>query len=248
MVTSNGKKSLMHIDDIRKYNFFQNKEIQEFKPLAQQGYSNRIYLIKTSNKKYLVRKFQISLDRKTEFTVQQKAFSKNIAGKPIFLDIKNGLMLTEFIEGKHCIKLTQYNIKKLALLLKKLHKIKVRQKQNSFKDNFSFKYKKVKKAFTILDKEPKEYALGHNDLHAKNIIFTQKSIKLIDWEYARYSDIYFDLVSIIIEYRLNKKESKIFLQNYFYRKKINYKKIKAFTIIYKELWSLWFKKLKSGEL
>jgi len=248
MATSHGKKSLMQIDDIKNHHFFKNKTIQEFKPLAQQGHSNRIFLIKLANKKYLARKFQISLDRKAEFQIQKKAFYKKIAGKPILLDVKNGFMITEFIEGEHKNKLNQQELKKLALLLRKLHKIKIRQKQNSFKENFLFKNTKVKKAFILLDREPKEYALGHNDLHAKNILFTPTSIKLIDWEYARYSDIYFDLVSIIIEYKLNKKDSKTFLKNYFYKKKINYKKIEAFTLIYKELWKLWFQKLKDKSI
>jgi len=232
----------MKIDDLKHYKLFEHQKIIEFKPLEQQGYSNTIYFIKTAHKKYLARKFKISLDRKAEFQIQKKAFSKNIAGEPILLDVQNGFMITKFIEGKHKNSLTQQELKKMALLLKKLHKINIRQKQNSFKENFLFKDTKVKKAFIILDKEPKEYALGHNDLHPKNIIFNKKSIKLIDWEYARYSDIYFDLVSIIIEYKLNQKDTKTFLHNYFYRKKINYKKVEAFTLIYKELWKLWFQK------
>jgi len=238
----------MKAEDLKQYELFNNQKIIEFKPLAQQGHSNTIFFIKTANKKYLARKFKISLDRKAEFQIQKKAFDKHLAGKPILLDVKKGFMITEYIEGEHKNKLNQQEIKKLALLLKKLHKIKIRQKQNTFKENFSVKDTKVKKAFIILDKEPKEYALGHNDLHAKNILFTPTTIKLIDWEYARYSDIYFDLVSIIIEYKLNKQESKTFLENYFYRKKINYKKIEAFTLIYKELWRLWFEKLDKGEL
>jgi thiamine kinase-like enzyme len=157
-------------------------------------------------------------------------------------------MITKYLEGKHQTKLSQQELKKTALLLKKLHKIKVRQKQNHFKENFTFKNKKVKHAFMVLEKEPKEYALGHNDLHPKNIIFSKNSIKLIDWEYARYSDIYFDLVSIIIEYKLNRKDTRTFLKSYLGKQKINHKKVKAYTLIYKELWRLWFEKLDRGEL
>ena len=238
----------MHIDELNRYKLFQNVKIEEFKPLENQGHSNIIYLIKTQKQKYLIRKFQITLDRKKEFSIQKKAFLKNIAAEPLLLDIENGLMITAYLEGKQQTKLNQHELKKLALLLKKLHKIKVPQKQNNFKENFTFKEKKIKKAFILLEKEPKEYALGHNDLHAKNIIFSKNSIKLIDWEYARYSDIYFDLVSIIIEYKLNRKDSATFLRSYFERKEVNYKKIKAFTLIYKELWRLWFLKLAKGEL
>jgi len=234
--------------DLQKYKLFKNKTIEELKPLENQGHSNLIYLLQTQKKKYLIRKFQISLDRKEEFSIQKKAFLKNIGAEPILLDIENGLMITTYLEGKHQTRLSQHELKKLALLLKKLHKVKVPQKQNSFKENFKFKDKKVKKVFILLDKKPKEYALGHNDLHAKNILFYKNSIKLIDWEYARYSDIYFDLVSIIIEYKLNRKDSATFLRSYFERREINHKKIKAFTLIYKELWKLWFLKLAKGEL
>jgi thiamine kinase-like enzyme len=247
MVTLHGKKSLMHIDTIKRYKLF-SSNIELFKPLENQGHSNLIYLLKTENKSYLVRKFQITLDRKAEFLIQKKAFFKNIAAEPILLDEKNGLMITMYLKGKHQTKLSQQKLKKIALLLKKLHKIKVRQKQNSFKENFTFKEKRVKHAFMVLAKEPKEYALGHNDLHAKNIIFSKNSIKLIDWEYARYSDIYFDLVSIIIEYKLNRRDKATFLRSYLGKKKVNHKKIEAYTLIYKELWRLWFEKLDKGEL
>ena len=203
---------------------------------------------KTSQKKYLLREFKISIDRKTEFSIQKKAYQHNIGAKPILLDREKGLMISEFIEGKHKEKLNQHELKKMALLLKKLHKIKIRQKRNSFKENFNFKNKKVKRAFMILEKEAKEYTLGHNDLHSQNILFTKRAIKLIDWEYARYSDIYFDLVSIIIEYKLNRKDKTTFLRSYFQKKRVNPKKIEAFTLIYKELWKLWFEKLERGEL
>lgn len=239
MPMRHGEKSLMLIE---------NLALEKLKLLAQQGYSNEIYLFEHSSKKYLLRKFKIDLDRKLEFQIQKKAFAKNIAAKPILLDEKKGLMVVEYLAGEHKTKLTQQELKKIAQLLIKLHKIKTRKKQNSFKEHFSFKNKKVKKAFSILDKETKEYALGHNDLHARNIIFYKTSIKLIDWEYARYSDIYFDLVSIMIEYKLNTKDSNTFLRSYFGRKKINRKKLKAFTIIYKALWTLWFEKLAKGEL
>ncbi len=238
----------MNIDRVKEYKLFENKKIEEFKPLENQGHSNLIYLLKTKNEKYLIRKFQITLDRKKEFLIQKKAFLNKIGAEPILLDEKNGLMITKYINGKHQTKLSQQELKKIALLLKKLHKIKVRQKQNSFKENFTFKDKKVKKVFIVLDKEPKEYALGHNDLHAKNIIFSKNSIKLIDWEYARYSDIYFDLISIIIEYKLNSKDRSTFLKSYLGKKRINHKKLKAYTLIYKELWRLWFEKLSRGEL
>ena len=236
------------IERLKRYKIFQEEPLLSCKLLEQQGHANRVYLLQTKRKKYLLRHFQIDIDRKREFNIQTKLYRKKIAPKPILLDLNNGVMISEFIEGTHKIKLNQQELKKMAQLLKKVHKTKTNQKRNSFRKNFSFNHKKVKRAFILLEKEKKEYALGHNDLHPKNIIFTKRTIKLIDWEYARYSDIYFDLVSIIIEYKLNKKDTLTFLRSYLGKRKINQKKIKAFTLIYKELWRLWFKKLEQGEL
>jgi len=237
---------MIKLNHIKALKPFTNKTILSIKPLTQQGHANTIYLLKTEQKKYILREFKIKIDRKMEFKVQKKTHKQKIASEAILLE--ENLMISEFLEGNHKEKLSQQELKKIAQLLKKLHKIKIRQKQNSFKSNFSFNHKKAKKAFMILDRQKREYALGHNDLHPQNIIFNKKTIKLIDWEYARYSDIYFDLVSIIIEYKLNKKDTKTFLQSYFGKKSINHKKINAYTIIYKELWKLWFEKLAKGEL
>lgn len=234
-----GEESLMSIE---------NLVLERLNLLENQGYSNAIYLLEHQKKKYLVRKFKIDLDRQLEFQIQQKAFAKNIAAKPILLDEVKGLMVVEYLVGEHKTKLSQQELKKLSQLLKKLHKLQTRKKQYNFKEHFSFKDKKVKQAFVVLGKEPKEYALGHNDLHAKNIIFFKRTIKLIDWEYAHYNDIYFDLAAILVEYKLNTKDSNIFLRSYFGRKKINRKKLESFTIIYKSLWKLWLEKLAKGLL
>jgi thiamine kinase-like enzyme len=237
---------MIKINNILSLEPFKHQHILSIRPIEKQGHANTIYLIRTQEKKYILREFKIKIDRKMEFKIQKKVHKQQIGAEALLL--KKTLMISEFIEGTHKEKLTQRELKKMAQLLKKLHKVKIRQKRNSFKENFNTHHKKAKKAFILLNQQKKEYALGHNDLHPQNIIFNKKNIKLIDWEYARYSDIYFDLVSIIIEYKLNLKDREIFLYSYFNRKKINYKKIEAFKIIYKELWKLWFQKLERGEL
>jgi thiamine kinase-like enzyme len=100
----------------------------------------------------------------------------------------------------------------------------------------------------ILQKQKKELVLCHNDLHPQNILFSN-SIKLIDWEYAGVNDRYFDLASIIIEFKLSQRDEVIFLRSYFKRaSKVNSQKLFAYKVIYKELWRLWFEKLDRGEL
>ena len=234
--------------DLQQYELFKNKKIEKFILLENQGHCNYNYLVLSEKKNYLIRKFKLDNDRKSEFKIQKAVARKNIGATPLLLDEQNGLIIAQYLEGRHQSKLSQQMLKKMAKVLKRLHKIKIRQKKNSFKSNFNFKNKKVKKAFVILEKQKKQYALGHNDLHPQNILFHKKEIKFIDWEYARNSDIYFDLVSIIIEYKLNQKDSQTFLRSYFLREAVNHKKVEAFTLIYKELWRLWFERLERGEL
>ena len=230
------------IEALKRYEIFQKEPLLSCQLLEQQGHANRVYLLQTKRKKYLLRHFQIDIDRKREFNIQTKLYRKKIAPQPILLDLNNGVMISEFIEGEHRERLNQQELKKMAQLLRRVHRIKTNQKRNSFRENFSFNDVKVKRAFILLEKERREYALGHNDLHPKNIIFTKRAIKLIDWEYARYSDIYFDLVSIIEEHRLNRRDSCSFLKSYFQKRAVNRRKLEAFTTIYRARWRVWFEK------
>ena len=234
--------------DLTAYKLFENQTIKEFKPLAIQGYCNINYLLETQENRYLIRKFKLTNDRESEFKIQKLIATKNIGARPLLLDESKGLMIAEFIEGKHKTNPNSQELKKLALLIKKLHHIKTRQKQSKLRKNFQFKDKKALKAFIKLQSYKQEPVLCHNDLHDKNILFG-KTVKLIDWEYAGTNDRYFDLASIIIEFKLNRADEKAFLGAYFEKYfKVNSKKLTLYKVIYKELWRLWFLKLDSGEL
>ncbi len=233
---------------LKSYPILKNQAIKKVKLLKQQGHCNINYLVRTNNKKYLLRKFKHKSDRRAEFYIQSLAYKKGIAAKPLLLDEKKQLMICDFIEGEHRYKLKQQSLKKLALTLKKLHQIKLQQQPNNFRGSFKYKDKKAQRAFNTIASFKPEYVLGHNDLHPKNILFGKK-IQLIDWEYAGKSDRYFDLAAIIIEFKLNKKDETTFLRAYFQNKKRpNRKKLEAFKVVYTTLWTVWFGKLERGQL
>lgn len=203
---------------------------EELELLPNQGYCNLNYLLEKEGKKYLVRKFKLAdRDRKLEFKIQKLAFQKGIGAKPLYMD--DSIMIGEFIEGVHRKKLSKKEIRQLALVIKKLHKIKIRQKPIAL----SRKAQKFKK----------ELVLSHGDLSVKNILFG-KAPMLIDWEYAGVNDKYFDLASICIEFRLNKADEAYFLRAY--GDKINYEKLLVYKDIFTLLSKEWFKKLEKGEL
>jgi thiamine kinase-like enzyme len=236
------------IEVLKEYQLFREQKISSLKRLENQGHCNINYLLVTKQKKYLIRRFKLTNDRKSEFKIQKAIAKKNIGATPLLLDEFNAIMVSEFIDGTHKTKLNRISLKKLALLIRKLHKIKIRQKPTYLKKDFTPKEKKALQALRKLKTYKKEPVLCHNDLHPQNILFG-KSIKLIDWEYAGVNDRYFDLASIIIEFRLSARDEALFLRSYFKREsKANSQKLIIFKIIYRELWRVWFEKLKRGEL
>ncbi len=203
---------------LKGYSCFKDEKLKELTLLDKQGLSNSNYLLKTTKKKYIIRVFtSLHVDREFEFEVSKKAYKKSIGAKPILLDMDNSLMIYEFLDGFHRFKLKRDDIKNIALLLRKLHQIKVSHRK-------------------------KDFVLCHHDLNPRNFIFS-KDIKLIDWEYARINDRYFDLASVVLEFKLNKKEEKLFLKSYFKNSHlIDRKKINFFKIEYMKICKKWFKK------
>jgi thiamine kinase-like enzyme len=194
------------IDFLKEYAIFQNETLQNLTLLENQGFCNTNYLLRTSKNKYVIRVFKNNINRKFEFDTQQKVHQKGIAPKPLLLDLQHSLMIYQFVEGLHKVKLKKHHLRALATLLNRLHKTKVR---GSF---------------------PKDFVLCHHDLNPLNILFSH-TITLIDWEYARINNRYFDLATIAVEYNLTLKEEAYFLYAYFknhaagkemYDYKINY--------------------------
>ncbi|MBT8349543.1 MAG: phosphotransferase family protein [Sulfurovum sp.] len=226
---------------LTQYALFENDTLQSVTLLKTQGFCNENYLLKTSNNQYLLRKFKLENNRKREFKVQKLAYKRKIAAKPHLLDDENGLMICDFIEGDHKETLNTQDLKKLSILLQKLHKIQIRQTPIDLKKSLTSQSKEIQQAFQIIQRYKVENVLCHNDLNPKNILFSAKEIKLIDWEFATTNDRYFDLASICVEFELNKREENTFLEAYFgKRTKVYKEKLDAYKVIYKALCAQWF--------
>ena len=245
----------MNLESIRNYNIFK-EELLSLDLLKNQGFNNISYLLKTTNKSYVIRVFKsnesVNISREFEYEIQKKAYKKNIASKPIFFN--EHFMIYEYEKGIHKTKLSTWELKNLILKIKKFHKFKINEKPYDLKKDLlnydknlnDFRSKKlIKESFRnllLLKKFKQDLVLTHHDLNPKNILFKNNSIKIIDWEYAGLNDRFFDLASICVEFSLNKKDEKLMLQSYFnqYKKK-HLQKLNHFKIIYKNLCSLWFK-------
>ena len=224
--------------DLNRYKLFKNQKYTISK-LPNQGLCNINYIAKTPLKNYLIREFRLpNIDRDFEFKVQKKAYLKGVAPKPIVLDLEQNLMITEFVIAEHLFTLNRKNLKQLALTLKRVHKIKIYQKPHNHKKDFKLKNKKAQKIILKLKKYKRDLTINHHDLNPKNILFANK-ITLIDWEFARINDRYFDLATISVEFRLNRDNELYFLRQYFSRDRFSIDKLNLYKELYKELCAIW---------
>ncbi|MDD2894663.1 MAG: phosphotransferase family protein [Aliarcobacter sp.] len=245
----------MNLESLRSYNIFK-EELLSLDLLKNQGFNNISYLLKTSSKSYVIRVFKsnesVNISRKFEYEIQKKAYKKNIASKPIFLN--ENFMIYEYEKGIHKTKLSTLELKNLVLKIKKFHNFKVKTKAYDIKKDLlnydknlnDFKSKKLinesRRNLFLLKRFKKDLVLTHHDLNPKNIIFRNNNIAIIDWEYAGLNDCFFDLASVCIEFSLNEKNEKLILKNYFnHYKKNHIQKLNHFKIIYKNLCDLWFR-------
>lgn len=246
------------ISFIKTHDFFKKKYIKNIMLVKNQGLCNTNYIVKTKKQSYVLRFFHsnksVNISREFEYKVQKEAFRKNLTAKPYYFDKKNGLLISNYLKGKHKNKLKSKELKTLIKKVKKVHKLKMKSKtydfnidlnhyKNSLHDKKSQKLiKKLKKKLKKLRNFKKNLALCHHDLNPKNIIFSDKNIYLIDWEYAGINDIFFDLATICIEFNLDKRKKKILLKQYFKNLKYShFQKLKCYEKIYSLLCKLWFK-------
>jgi thiamine kinase-like enzyme len=71
----------------------------------------------------------------------------------------------------------------------------------------------VQKLKNLMPKQQK--GLCHQDLVPDNFIFDGTTLYLVDWEYAEWSDPFFDLAALCIEHQFDEEEKAMLLNDYF---------------------------------
>lgn len=237
------------IDQLKQYELFESRNIEAYELLENQGYCNENYLIRSEEKKYILRKFiRTDIDRAFEFEVQKLAHEVGISAEPLLLDEENALSISTYVEGVHKEKLEKNDLEQFAEVLKKLHAIKMESEPITLEGMLETPSEEVQEALATISVFESEIVLCHNDLNSKNVIFSE-TIQFIDWEYAALNDRYFDLASVSVEYTLSEEDETYFLRNYFtVTSEINHAKLKAYKVIYKALCRQWFENLEGEKL
>ena len=140
-----GERNLMQIT-------FRGKEINNLKKLPKQGFSNENYSFTLDKKIYLFRKFKLKdRNREQEFEIQSLAYKKDLAAKPMVLDLENGYIICQFLEGQHKEKLEREDIQLMVHVIKKLHALETEYQVLDLKNEFTVLDKSLKNAFKTID-------------------------------------------------------------------------------------------------
>lgn len=183
----------------------------------------------------------LGINRFCEIACQDNASQVGIAPKILYSNAKNGTLVSEFIKGETLSAETACKngrLEQIIKILKKCHSItfkkdfettsiyeKIRKMislSRSYKDSF-ISHEKSKYALNFLnqietyfrEKEKKYEGLCHCDLFPRNFIDDGKHLWLIDWEYATWGNILFDLASLCIELDLDTERTNNVLELYF---------------------------------
>ena len=210
------------------------------------GLTNKNYLIKDKEKKYVAR-FGEDLIYHKVFRFHEIASSKaahEVGVAPAVIYHKKSLLILEYIESKTLTSIEIKNestLKKIISLIKVVHK-KIplyftgpsimfwvfhltRDYAWTLKENNSSYLPIIDKLIEdslILEKStgPHHIVFGHNDLLASNILDDGKKLWLIDWEYAGFNTPLFDLGGLASNNEFSDDQENFMLEEYF-EKKIN---------------------------
>lgn len=183
------------------------------------GLSNDNFLIRTNHSAYLLKCYKTHWPT-IALKAQQQLSKGAICPAPVWLDKQNQRAAFEYIEGDISNSLA---IKLLVKKLVKIHRYTIKTKPMDLPRELLFYqhspvYKQyqtaIKNALQLIQNMPFDEGFCHNDLVKDNIITNLQGVYLIDFEYAKTNDLYFDLAALAINFKLSKEREIELLQCY----------------------------------
>ncbi|TMO03227.1 phosphotransferase [Pseudoalteromonas sp. S558] len=185
------------------------------------GFSNDNFLIRTKQQGHLLKCYKshwpaIGLE------AQRFLSEFNICPAPLWLDKANQCAAFDYIEGDtaqsrtsvahslinklaqvhaYCVKTPLMNIAQELLFYQRSTIYKQYQSQ-------------IEKTLKVISDMPFNEGFCHNDLVKENIIVSASGMYLIDFEYAKTNDVYFDLASLAISFNLSEQNERALLADY----------------------------------
>ena len=228
------------------------------------GMTNQNYLVKTTNKQYIVKFF----GKGTEKLINRQDEKHNLELlKDLDLDVKNylfdieaGIKVNEYIESAITLDSTSIKTKfdKIAPILQTIHASgkelrgefapfeEIKKYESLIEEKIPYaNYEAVRKEVFSLEKRLADLGVDrkscHIDLVPENFIESpQGRIYLIDWEYSSMNDPMWDLAALFLESEFTSQEEAAFLSRYESEQTpVSREKIAIYKILQDAIWSLW---------
>lgn len=240
----------------------QEEEVLSVEQLG--GMTNQNYLVKTTNKQYIVKFF----GKGTEKLINRQDEKYNLELlKDLDLDVKNylfdieaGIKVNEYIES--AITLDSMSIKtkfdKIAPILQTIHASgkelrgefapfeEIKKYESLIEEKIPYaNYEAVREEVFSLEKRLADLGVDrkscHIDLVPENFIESpQGRLYLIDWEYSSMNDPMWDLAALFLESEFTRQEEEDFLSHYESEQTpVSREKIAIYKILQDAIWSLW---------
>ena len=240
----------------------QEEEVLSVEQLG--GMTNQNYLVKTTNKQYIVKFF----GKGTEKLINRQDEKYNLELlKDLDLDVKNylfdieaGIKVNEYIESAITLDSTSIKTKfdKIAPILQTIHASgkelrgefapfeEIKKYESLIEEKIPYaNYEAVREEVFSLEKRLADLGVDrkscHIDLVPENFIESpQGRLYLIDWEYSSMNDPMWDLAALFLESEFTRKEEEAFLSHYESEQTpVSREKIAIYKILQDVIWSLW---------
>ena len=240
----------------------QEEEVLSVEQLG--GMTNQNYLVKTTNKQYIVKFF----GKGTEKLINRQDEKHNLELlKDLDLDVKNylfdieaGIKVNEYIESAITLDSTSIKTKfdKIAPILQTIHASgkelrgefapfeEIKKYESLIEEKIPYaNYEAVRKEVFSLEKRLADLGVDrkscHIDLVPENFIESpQGRLYLIDWEYSSMNDPMWDLAALFLESEFTSREEEAFLSRYESEQTpVSREKIAIYKILQDAIWSLW---------
>ena len=228
------------------------------------GMTNQNYLVKTTNKQYIVKFF----GKGTEKLINRQNEKYNLELlKDLDLDVKNylfdidaGIKVNEYIESAITLDSTSIKTKfdKIAPILQTIHASgkelrgefapfeEIKKYESLIEEKIPYaNYEAVREEVFSLEKRLADLGVDrkscHIDLVPENFIESpQGRLYLIDWEYSSMNDPMWDLAALFLESEFTCQEEEDFLSHYESEQTpVSREKIAIYKILQDAIWSLW---------
>ena len=228
------------------------------------GMTNQNYLVKTTNKQYIVKFF----GKGTEKLINRQDEKYNLELlKDLDLDVKNylfdidaGIKVNEYIESAITLDSTSIKTKfdKIAPILQTIHASgkelrgefapfeEIKKYESLIEEKIPYvNYEAVREEVFSLEKRLADLGVDrkscHIDLVPENFIESpQGRLYLIDWEYSSMNDPMWDLAALFLESEFTRQEEEDFLSHYESElTPVSREKIAIYKILQDAIWSLW---------